>query len=89
MQPISTDRREFIKAAGMLVLAASTSVGAGTARAQQVPYSTGTEPPTLKAPANACDCHMHIYDAKYPVAPTATLKPADALVADYNYCNSG
>jgi len=85
MQPISTDRREFIKAAGMLALAtaASTSVGAGTARAQQVPYSTGTEPPTLKAPANACDCHMHIYDAKYPVAPTATLKPADALVADY------
>src|SRR6266487_673454 len=32
---------------------------------------------------NACDCHMHIYDAKYPVAPNATLKPADALVADY------
>ncbi|MGP0093838.1 MAG: amidohydrolase family protein [Xanthobacteraceae bacterium] len=26
---------------------------------------------------------MHIYDAKYPIAPTATLKPADALVADY------
>src|SRR5262249_56871636 len=25
----------------------------------------------------------HIYDAKYPIAPTATLKPADALVTDY------
>src|SRR5262249_647266 len=75
---------EFIKAAGLLALAtASTGVGAAAASAQQVPYSTGTEPPRLKAPANACDCHMHIYDAKYPVAPTATLKPADALVADF------
>jgi predicted TIM-barrel fold metal-dependent hydrolase len=26
---------------------------------------------------------MHIYDAKYPADPKATLKPADALVADY------
>jgi len=26
---------------------------------------------------------MHIYDAKYPTDPKATLKPADALVADY------
>jgi D-galactarolactone isomerase len=26
---------------------------------------------------------MHIYDAKYPIAPSATLKPPDALVADY------
>jgi len=26
---------------------------------------------------------MHIYDAKYPVAANATLKPGDALVADY------
>jgi len=26
---------------------------------------------------------MHIYNANYPVAPSATLKPPDALVADY------
>jgi hypothetical protein len=26
---------------------------------------------------------LHIYDAKYPTAPSATLKPPDALVADY------
>ena len=48
-----------------------------------MPWSSGTESPKLKAPANACDCHMHIYDAKYPADPKATLKPADALVADY------
>ena len=34
-----------------------------------VPNSGGTEAPKLKAPANACDCHMHIYDAaRFPPA---------------------
>ena len=37
---------------------ASIGIGVRRADAQQVPYSSGTEP------ANACDCHMHIYDAK-------------------------
>jgi len=78
------DRRCLMKTAGVMVLATA----AGTLRgapgfAQEVPWSSGTEAPKLKAPANACDCHMHIYDAKYPVAANATLKPADALVADY------
>ena len=39
--------------------------------------------PRLKAPAGTCDTHMHIYDARYPTAPTATFTPQDALVADY------
>ena len=39
--------------------------------------------PRLKAPPGACDTHMHFYDARYPAAPTATLKPPDATVADY------
>jgi D-galactarolactone isomerase len=50
---------------------------------QQVPWSSGTELPKLKAPANSCDCHMHIYDARFPVDPRATLRPADALPDDY------
>jgi predicted TIM-barrel fold metal-dependent hydrolase len=84
MQPISSSRREFLKAAGVLAMAsAGAGIGVRRADAQQVPYSTGTELPKFKAPPNACDCHMHIYDAKYPIAPTATLKPSDALVADY------
>jgi D-galactarolactone isomerase len=82
MQPISTGRREFLKTAAASAIAA-TGVGVRRAAAQPVPYSTGTEPPKLKAPADACDCHMHIYDAKYPTAPTATLKPPDAVVAEY------
>jgi predicted TIM-barrel fold metal-dependent hydrolase len=84
MERVSTDRRDFMKAAGVLaVTTAASSLGMRSASAQQVPYSAGTEAPKLKAPINACDCHMHIYDAKYPTAPSATLKPPDALVADY------
>jgi predicted TIM-barrel fold metal-dependent hydrolase len=36
-----------------------------------VPNSSGTAPPKLKAPANACDCHHHIYDpARFAMVPT-------------------
>jgi D-galactarolactone isomerase len=78
------DRRRLMKTAGAMTLAAAAgAVRSEQAFAQQVPWSSGTESPKLKAPANACDCHMHIYDAKYPADPKATLKPADALVADY------
>jgi hypothetical protein len=31
------------------------------------------------SPANAADCHHHIYDAR----PEAALRPPDALVEDY------
>ena len=77
------DRRELLK-----VMSAGAAAGflAGRMRdaaAQQVKWSTGTEPPKLKAPANSCDCHHHIYDAKYPVDPRSVLRPGDALVEDY------
>ena len=62
--------------------AAGNSVRDG--HAQQVPNSTGTEPPKLKAPANACDCHMHIYDpARFPMPPSKRVAPSNATVADY------
>src|SRR6476469_2874763 len=41
------------------------------------------DPPRLKAPPGTCDTHMHIYDSRYPSAPTAPFTPPDALVADY------
>jgi len=63
------DRRELLKA--MSVGAAALAGGARNAAAQQVKWSEGTEPPKLKAPPNACDCHHHIYDARYPVDPKA------------------
>lgn len=40
-------------------------------------------PPRLKAPLGACDTHMHLYDRRYPLAPTALGPPPEAGVAEY------
>jgi len=39
--------------------------------------------PALPTPAGACDCHLHIYEDSYPLAPTATFKPPHAPVSAY------
>ena len=77
------ERRTFLKGASLAAMAAAAGNWPDSAYADQVPYSSGTEAPKTKAPANACDCHMHIYDSRFPVAPNATLRPPDALPADY------
>src|SRR5215472_2094251 len=64
-------RRTFIKHA---------SVGVIFARfggSQEVPNSSGSQPAKLKAPAGACDCHHHIYDAARfpPVESGGTIIP--------------
>ena len=46
-------------------------------------WSSGTEPPKLQAPPNTTDCHFHLYNASFPIAPYATLKPPEASVDDY------
>jgi D-galactarolactone isomerase len=77
-------RRTFLKGAGLMALAAAGGVRIPESHAQdKVPWSSGTDLPKLKAPANSCDCHMHMYDARFPADPGATLRPADALVDDY------
>jgi D-galactarolactone isomerase len=48
-----------------------------------VPNSAGRAPPKLVAPAHACDCHMHIYDARFPALRPQSRMQADAAVADY------
>ena len=73
------NRREVLKVASAALIAAH----ARPAEAQQVKWSAGSAAPKLKAPANATDCHHHIYNAKYPVDPRSTLRPGDALVEDY------
>ena len=77
-------RRTFIKGASAAALAATTTgISMPQGHAQQVPNSSGTEPPKLKAPANACDCHMHIYDpARFPMPP-ATTRRRRSHVEDY------
>lgn len=47
---------------------------------QTVPNSSGTEPPKLEAPANAADCHIHIYDPRF--APQVA-RPTSSTVQDY------
>ena len=77
-------RRTLLKGASFVAMSAAVSgISVRSSEAQQVPYSSGTEAPKLQAPANACDCHMHIYDSRFPVAANATLRPSDTLVPDY------
>src|SRR5260370_12724307 len=83
MAASSWDRRDVLKAASAGAAAAILGVAMRDAHGQQVKWSEGTEAPKLKAPPNSCDCHHHIYDAKYPVDPKSTLRPGDALVEDY------
>jgi len=47
-----------------------------------VPHSAGTAPPRLKAPANAADCHMHIYDSRFPQI-RSRAPVSNAAVPDY------
>jgi D-galactarolactone isomerase len=78
-------RREFIRGASTMALAAAASgLAARDGHAQQVPNSVGTAPPKLKAPPNAADCHMHTYDpARFPMPPNPRAAPSNATVEDY------
>jgi predicted TIM-barrel fold metal-dependent hydrolase len=83
MTPTDWSRRDLLKTVSGAAAAGLVAARAWPAAAQAVKWSAGTEAPKLKAPANAADCHHHIYDARYPVDPKATLRPADALPDDY------
>jgi len=83
MHTIGWDRRTVLKAMSAGAAGLAGTLRAGAARAQTVPWSGGTERPRTPAPADAADCHHHIYDHRYPVDPHAKLRPADATVADY------
>ncbi len=41
------------------------------------------ETPKLNPPPNTCDCHMHVYEERFALAPTATFRPAPAPVSEY------
>jgi len=76
-------RRIFLTQAGVAVLTASSALRLDALAAQgAVPNSSGTEKPNLKAPANACDCHHHIYDtARF--SPVQSGAIPNARVAEY------
>ena len=80
-------RRAFLQ--GVASAAAGVALRVQTSRAQEapasgaVPNSAGTELPKLKAPANACDCHMHAFDPqRFPPPNPQRLQP-NARIADY------
>jgi D-galactarolactone isomerase len=81
------NRRDVLRMISLAAAGALTGCGPGltamTTRAGPVKFSAGTATPKLQAPASATDCHHHIYNSKFPVDPTATLRPPDALVEDY------
>jgi D-galactarolactone isomerase len=76
-------RRAFLQGAGLAALSAAGIVPAQPGQKQgAVPNSSGTEPAKLRAPANACDCHHHIYDAvRFP--PAQSGAEPNARVAEY------
>jgi len=39
--------------------------------------------PKSAVPHGSCDCHMHVYDPAYPLAPTAIAPPPPGLLRDY------
>ncbi len=82
MPEVTIGRREFlhIGVGALIALPGGNAVAADDA----VPNSSGTERPRLKAPANAADCHMHIYDpSRFPLVPSPRVAPTNAAVAQY------
>ena len=69
---------------GMAAFGAGLSRAVAAGAEQAVPNSAGSAPPRLDAPADACDCHHHIYDGRFPVSPHWHQGfPPGATVSDY------
>ena len=64
------------------LLRAAVVLGTGIACAERTVAQEAARP-RHRAPPYAADCHIHIYDSRFPVAPNAMLLPPDAPVADY------
>lgn len=88
MKDTIIERRTFLKGTGVVLAALSglhfNRISQAFAYDEQpAPFSSGTSLPIIKVPANATDCHHHIYDSRFPVDPKSTLRHPDATVADY------
>ncbi|CAE6747699.1 amidohydrolase family protein [Paraburkholderia nemoris] len=72
-------RRNFLHHAGAVMAACALP---RMAVAEET-WSSGILLPSFKLPEGAVDCHMHIYDDRFPVAPGTTLRPPNATVEQY------
>ena len=62
-----------------MTIHASTASPAST----PVPNSAGVNAPVLAMPLKACDCHLHIYDARFAQSVDAAALPELATVNEY------
>ena len=78
-------RRNFLAVTGATAVATALGViGVTPSHAQQeIPNTSGTAPPKLKAPEGAADCHMHIYDPRFQQHSPGRANPQNATVSDY------
>jgi predicted TIM-barrel fold metal-dependent hydrolase len=81
------DQSHYSRRTVLATAACAAAAAATRAEAQTVRYSVGTEKPRLAAPANATDCHFHIYDGRFPPAPGG-LPAGDASPDDYRALQS-
>jgi predicted TIM-barrel fold metal-dependent hydrolase len=81
----SGSRRDFLVATGASAVATALSeIGSTPGHAQQeIPNSSGTAPPKLRAPEGATDCHMHVYDPRFQQHSPGRANPKNATVSDY------
>ncbi|MCF8172969.1 MAG: amidohydrolase family protein [Candidatus Methylopumilus sp.] len=61
----------------------TTQVLAASATSQPVPNSAGVNAPVLPIPLKACDCHLHIYDARFAQSVDAAALQDLATVNEY------
>jgi D-galactarolactone isomerase len=75
------ERRTFLQGAALAAFTAAGIVPTESLAQIEVPNSSGTERPKLKAPPQACDCHHHIYDT--PRFPAVQRPEPNASVREY------
>jgi len=76
-------RRTFLAGAAAAAISGASGRNGFAQETVAVPNSAGTEPPKLKVPAGACDCHHHIYDARFPFSRPGARMVSDSHVSDY------
>ena len=57
-------------------------MSAGRSQLQAGPPAQASRP-RIAVPANACDCHMHLYDSRFAAVRGARLVPPDATLEQY------
>lgn len=64
------------------VAAAALTATARRTQAQTAPFSSGSGAPRLRAPALACDSHLHIFDTRFPASPHWKGQPVEDATLD-------